>query len=160
MDEVEWWEFDSPKELAEQAAGDIAFVIESAIEAHGNARLALAGGPRRDHIHEALVARDLDWSKVTLVPTDDRLVGHDDETSMVRQLRRWFDPVGAEVVPLIDESALGDYREAGRLADDVGVDRFDDVVDAAAEDDDPDLKAQVIDAFAACDALDPLLERS
>ena len=117
MDEVEWWEFDSPKELAEQAAGDIAFVIESAIEAHGNARLALAGGPRRDHIHEALVARDLDWSKVTVVPTDDRLVGHDDETSMVRQLRRWFDPVGAEVVPLIDESALGDYREAGRLAD-------------------------------------------
>ena len=61
MDEVEWWEFDSPKELAEQAAGDIAFVIESAIEAHGNARLALAGGPKREQIHEALVERDLDW---------------------------------------------------------------------------------------------------
>ena len=117
MDEVEWWEFDSPTELAEQAAGDIAFVVESAIEAHGGARLALAGGPKRDHIYAALVKRKLDWSKVTVIPTDDRLVGHDEEISMVRQLRRRFDPVGAEVVGLVDEAALGDYREAGRLAD-------------------------------------------
>ena len=28
MDEVEWWEFDSAAEMAEQAAGDIAFVID------------------------------------------------------------------------------------------------------------------------------------
>ena len=43
MDEIEWWEFDSARELAEQAAGDIGFVTESAIEAHGGARLALPG---------------------------------------------------------------------------------------------------------------------
>jgi hypothetical protein len=47
---------------------------------------------------------------------------------------------------------------AGRLVDDVGPDRFDHVVDAARGDTDPELRDQVIDAFAACDALEPLLE--
>ncbi|HEV2747773.1 MAG TPA: 6-phosphogluconolactonase [Allosphingosinicella sp.] len=117
MDEIEWWEFASQAELAEQAAGDIGFIIESAVQAHGGARLALAGGPKRDHIYAALVKQDLDWAKVTVIPTDDRLVGHDEEISMYRQLGRHFTPVGATVIPLVDESALGDYREAGRLAD-------------------------------------------
>ena len=40
MDEIEWWEFESRAEMAEQVAGDIGFVIESAIEAHGDARVA------------------------------------------------------------------------------------------------------------------------
>lgn len=47
---------------------------------------------------------------------------------------------------------------AGRLADGVGVERFEALVRAAAEDDDPELKAQVVDAFASCDALEPLLD--
>lgn len=61
------------------------------------------------------------------------------------------------------DGALGEEAArcvARRLAEDVGVERFDEVVEAAAEDDDPDLRAQVIDAFAACDALEPLLDRS
>jgi len=63
----------------------------------------------------------------------------------------------AETEGALDERAA--RCVAGRLADDVGVDRFDEVVAAAADDDiDPDLRAQVIDAFAACDALEPLLE--
>jgi 6-phosphogluconolactonase len=37
MDEIEWWEFDTAAELAEQVVGDIGFVIESAVGAHGNA---------------------------------------------------------------------------------------------------------------------------
>lgn len=68
--------------------------------------------------------------------------------------------LAAETEGALDTAAARCVAE--RLADDVGVDRFDDVIDAAAaedDDDDPDLKAQVIDAFAACDALEPLLER-
>jgi len=57
----------------------------------------------------------------------------------------------------LDEDAARCVAE--RLADDVGPDRFDEVL-AAAEDPDAagDLRDQVVDAFAACDALDPLLE--
>ena len=54
MDEIEWWDFDSAAEMAEQAAGDIGFVVESAIEAHGDARLALPGESGLDPLFSAL----------------------------------------------------------------------------------------------------------
>lgn len=118
MDEIEWWEFDTPTEMAEQAAGDIGFVIESAIEAHGNARIALPGGRTPEPVFKALLASDtIEWPKVTIIPTDDRLVPLDDELSNHGLLKRFFGHRGAEIVSLVDESALGDRQEAGRLAD-------------------------------------------
>src|SRR3954468_8256249 len=64
MDEIEWWEFDSAKELAEQAAGDIGFVIESALEAHGDARVALPGEDGLAPVFSALAkSKGFDWSK-------------------------------------------------------------------------------------------------
>lgn len=118
MDEIEWWEFGSAAEMGEQAAGDIAFVIESAIAAHGGARIAVPGAEPSEALLSALAKRtDIDWTKVTLVPTDDRLVGLADEASGYRRLEGWFGAKGAEIVSLVDEAALGDHREAGRLAD-------------------------------------------
>lgn len=117
MDEAEWWEFDTPAEMAEQIAGDVAFVIESAIEAHGGARIALTGGRTPDVVYKALLEKKIDWPKVTLLPTDDRLVPLDDPLSNYAKLVGFFGKTGAEIVSLIDEAALGDYREAGRLAD-------------------------------------------
>ena len=43
-EEIEWWEYDDTDEMADAVAGDIAFIIESAIEARGGAVIALAGG--------------------------------------------------------------------------------------------------------------------
>lgn len=118
MDEIEWWEFDSAKEMAEQAAGDIGFVIESAIEAHKGARIALPGGSTSDLIFGTLAkSKSIDWSKVTIMPTDDRLVALDDPLSNYRKLEGYFAARGADLVSLVDESALGDRQEAGRLAD-------------------------------------------
>ncbi|HEX8667842.1 MAG TPA: 6-phosphogluconolactonase [Allosphingosinicella sp.] len=118
MDEIEWWEFDSPAEMATQAAGDIGFVVESAIEAHKGARLALPGGSTPDLIYaELLQRRDIDWTKVTIVPTDDRLVPHDDALSNYRKLEGFFGAKRANLVSLVDPAGLGDAAEAGRLAD-------------------------------------------
>ncbi|MEA3038359.1 MAG: 6-phosphogluconolactonase [Sphingomonadales bacterium] len=118
MDEIEWWEFDSPKEMAEQAAGDIAFVIESALEAHGGARLALSADKDAEPVHARLAqSKAADWSKISILPTDDRLVALDDPLSRFRALQGWFAAGGAEMVSLVDEAALGDRQEAGRLAD-------------------------------------------
>jgi 6-phosphogluconolactonase len=118
MDEVEWWEFDTAAEMAEQVAGDIGFIIESATEGHAGARLAVPGGRTPDVVYKALLKNEgLDWSKVTLIPTDDRLVPPGDALSNFGKLDRLFTSKGAQVVPLVDEAALGDYREAGRLAD-------------------------------------------
>ena len=118
MDEIEWWEFDSARDMAEQASGDIGFVIESAIEAHKGARIALPGGSTSDLIYGQLAAsKAIDWSKVTIMPTDDRLVPLGDPLSNYRKLEGFFAARGAEIVSLVDESALGDRQEAGRLAD-------------------------------------------
>jgi len=118
MDELEWWEFDTAAELAEQAAGDIGFVIESAIEAHGGARLALPGEAGLDPVFSALAkSKGFDWSKVSLLPTADRLVPLAGQESRYRMLEGWFAAKGAEVLSLVDESALGDPAEAARLAD-------------------------------------------
>jgi 6-phosphogluconolactonase len=118
MDEIEWWEFDSAREMAEQVAGDIGFVIESAIEAHKGARLALPGGSTSDLIYAQLArSKAIDWSKVTVMPTDDRLVPLGDALSNYRRLEGYFAAGGANLVSLVDEAALDDYREAGRLAD-------------------------------------------
>lgn len=96
MDELEWWEFDSPTEMAEQVAGDIGFVIESATQGHQGARIALPGGRTFAVLAKALLKnKDIDWSKVTLLPTDDRLVPLDDERSNYRQLASAFRPKGA-----------------------------------------------------------------
>ncbi|HEX8224827.1 MAG TPA: 6-phosphogluconolactonase [Allosphingosinicella sp.] len=118
MDEIEWWEFDTAREMAEQAAGDIGFVIESAVEAHKGARIALPGGPASDLICGQLAkSKGIDWSKLTIMPTDDRLVPLGDALSNYRKLEGFFAARGAEIVSLVDEAALGDRQEAGRLAD-------------------------------------------
>jgi hypothetical protein len=118
VDEIEWWEFDTAREMAEQAAGDIGFVIESAIEAHKGARIALPGGSTSDLIFAQLAeSKAIDWSKVTIMPTDDRLVPLGDPLSNYRKLEGYFAARGADLVSLVDETALADRQEAGRLAD-------------------------------------------
>lgn len=118
VDEIEWWEFDTAREMAEQAAGDIGFVIESAIEAHKGARIALPGGSSADLILAQLAkSKAIDWSKVTIMPTDERLVALGDPLSHHRKLEGYFAARGANLVSLVDEAALGDRQEAGRLAD-------------------------------------------
>lgn len=117
MDEIEWWEFDSAGEMAEQVAGDVGFVIESAIAAHGNARIAVPGGDTPDLAFQRLLKSKIDWSKVTLIPTDDRLVALDAGSSNYRKLDGLFARTGATVISLVDEAALADPQEAGRRAD-------------------------------------------
>ncbi len=118
MDEIEWWEFDSARELAEQAAGDIGFVIESAIEAHGGARLALPGEEGVAPVFSALAkAKGFDWSKVSLIPTADVLTPEAGAQGVRERLEGWFAATGAEVLSLVDDAAAGDPVEAARLAD-------------------------------------------
>jgi 6-phosphogluconolactonase len=118
MDEIEWWEFDTPAQLAEQVSGDIGFVIESAVEAHGGARIALPGGRMIEPLAKALLkSKGIAWPKVTILPTDDRLVPTSDPLSNFGKLQKLFGPKGAELHPLTDDASLGDYQAAGRAAE-------------------------------------------
>ena len=115
MIEAEFWDYDSLDEMAEAVAGDIGFIIESALDARGSCLLALPGGKTPVPIFEKLAKADLNWKKVTIVPGDERLVPMSDELSNVRALARAFLPTGARVIPIAAE--IEDYRLAGNSAD-------------------------------------------
>ena len=115
MIEVEWWDYDDIGELSAAVAGDIGFVVESAIDARGDALIALPGGAAAAPMFARLAETKLDWKKVTIIPTDDRLVAVDSPLSKVATLARHFLPLGARVVPISSENA--DYKMAGRAAD-------------------------------------------
>jgi 6-phosphogluconolactonase len=115
MIEAEWWEYDSLDELADAVAGDVGFIIESAIDARGASLIAVPGGRTGPAIFPKLAAQKLPWRKVTVIPTDDRLVPMADERSNVRAIGKAFIPAGARVVPIATE--IEDYKLAGNSAD-------------------------------------------
>jgi 6-phosphogluconolactonase len=115
MIEAEWWEYDSLDELADAIAGDIGFIIDSAVDARGSSLIAVPGGTTGPAVFAKLAARKLPWKKLTIIPTDDRLVPMDDERSNVRAIAKAFLPLGARVIPIATE--IADYRLAGNSAD-------------------------------------------
>ena len=115
MIEAEWWEYDSLGELADAVAGDVGFIIESAIDARGSSLIAVPGGSTGPAIFPKLTAQKLPWKKVTVIPTDDRLVAMDDELSNIRAIGKAFIPAGARVIPIATD--ISDYRLAGNSAD-------------------------------------------
>jgi 6-phosphogluconolactonase len=116
MTEIEWWEYDDAGEMAAAVAGDVQFIIESALDARGGAVVALAGGKTPLPIYEKLAQAKLDWKRVTIVPGDDRMVPLGDPLSNVTAIGKVFIPKGARVIPLIS-ATVADYKAAGRAAD-------------------------------------------
>jgi len=115
MTEVEWWEYDSVDELADAVAGDVGFIIESAVDARGSSLIAVPGGSTGPAIFPKLARQSLPWKKLTIVPTDDRLVPMDDERSNIRGIAKTFLPLGARVVPIAAD--IQDPKLAGNSAD-------------------------------------------
>jgi len=115
MIEAEWWEYDSIDELADAVAGDVGFIIESAVDARDASLIAIPGGATGAAVYPRLAKQELRWKRVTIIPTDDRLVPMDDERSNVRAIAKAFLPLGARVIPIAAE--IADYRLAGNSAD-------------------------------------------
>jgi len=115
MIEAEWWDYDTPEELAQAVSGDVQFVIESALDARGDAVVAFPGGSTPLASLDLLKAAKLKWKDVTIVPTDDRLVAVDNKLSNVRMLAERFLPLGGRVLPLTGGDLA--VAEAGRAAD-------------------------------------------
>jgi 6-phosphogluconolactonase len=115
MIEAEWWEYDTLDELGEAVAGDVGFIVESAVDARGSSLIAVPGGTTGPAVFGKLAAQKLPWKKVTIIPTDDRLVSMEDERSNVRAIAKAFLPAGARVIPIAAD--IADYRLAGNSAD-------------------------------------------
>jgi 6-phosphogluconolactonase len=115
MIEAEWWEYDSLDELADAVAGDVGFIVESAVDARNASLIAVPGGRTGPAVFSRLAAQKLPWKKVVVIPTDDRLAPIDSELSNVREIARAFLPTGARVIPIATD--IADYRLAGNSAD-------------------------------------------
>lgn len=115
MIEAEWWEYDSAEEMADAVAGDIGFIVESAVDARNASLLAVPGGSTPRPILARLAKAKLPWKKVTVIPTDDRLVPVDSELSNIRMIAQALLPAGARVLPIATENP--DHKLAGNAAD-------------------------------------------
>jgi 6-phosphogluconolactonase len=113
-EEVEWWEFDAVEDLIDAVVGDVSFIIESALDARGQALVAFPGGSTPRPILEKLAQANIRWKNVTIIPTDDRLVAVDNALSNVAMIARIFIPKGARVLPITSDAA--DYKLAGNAA--------------------------------------------
>jgi 6-phosphogluconolactonase len=116
MIEAEWWDYESLDEMAEAVAGDVGFIVDSAVSARNDALIALPGGRTGPAVWATLARQTLPWKRVSIIPTDDRLVPVTDDLANVRALAKTFLPLGARVIPLTTEKA-DDYRLAGNAAD-------------------------------------------
>lgn len=115
MIEAEWHDYGTNAEMAGTVADYVGLVISEALEARHEALVALPGGKSPIPIFERLAASEINWSRVTIIPTDDRLVPADDPLSNYGMIARHFLPKGAEVVPIAIEGAT-DYHSAGTSA--------------------------------------------
>lgn len=116
MIEAEWWDYDEVDELYDAVASDIEFIIDSALDARGDALVALPGGPVAGPVYTRLSKAKLNWKRVTILPTDDRLLAPTDAASVVGMLAKAFLPIGARVIPLIGDVKAG-HKAAGLAAD-------------------------------------------
>lgn len=115
MIEAEWWEYDSAEEMADAVAGDVGFIVESAVDARNASLIAVPGGSTPKPILAKLAAAKLPWKKVMVIPTDDRLVPVDSELSNIRMIAQALLPAGARVLPIATENP--DHALAGNAAD-------------------------------------------
>ena len=114
MIEAEYWDYEELDELADAVAGDIGFIVESAVEARDAALLALPGDAPAA-VLEKLAAAKLPWKMISIIATDDRLVAVDNADSRARALAQRFLPLGARVVPFGTPNS--DVAMAGNAAD-------------------------------------------
>ena len=83
-------EYPDTGSLAAALAGELARSCADGLQRDGRAVLALAGGRTPWPVYERLAQADLDWSGVTVLPTDERCVPHGHEASNLRGLEAAF----------------------------------------------------------------------
>jgi 6-phosphogluconolactonase len=86
--------------------GAVADWLEARLRAAltGDTAICVPGGSTPFPIFGALVARDLDFARLSVWPNDDRIVPEDHEASNTGKIRALFAPLGAQVVALAEDA--------------------------------------------------------
>jgi 6-phosphogluconolactonase len=110
-------EFTDGAELAGALATKVGAVLQAAITARGQARLAVSGGSTPKRFFEALALEEIDWTHVTVTLIDERLVPADNERSNHGLANRHLlknKAAAARFIPLYAEAE--DAEAAARIA--------------------------------------------
>lgn len=103
--------YSSRDALMQALADRTVIALSAAMDANGRATLAVPGGTTPAPYFQALTQADLDWSKVTILLTDERFVPETSERSNARLLREnlLIGPVAAATfVPYYRDDATPD----------------------------------------------------
>lgn len=76
--------------------------LAAALATSADVALTVPGGSTPFPVFDRLAAMDLPWSRVSVWPGDDRIVGEDHPASNVGKIRARLEPVGARIVPLAE----------------------------------------------------------
>jgi 6-phosphogluconolactonase len=99
------WTIHSDAEAMARALADaLDIALTARLTAPGRAALALAGGRTAPPVCRALAARQLPWSRVSVLPTDERWVAEAHADSNLRVLRECFAAAPAELRALVPEA--------------------------------------------------------
>jgi 6-phosphogluconolactonase len=101
----QWILHESAEGMAAVVADAVAGIVRDAVAAGGSALMALPGGATPLRALGGLRAHVLPWSHVTLMPTDERVVGRNDALRNGRLLERLFGDSGATLVDLVADEA-------------------------------------------------------
>lgn len=105
MQMIEHPDFDT---LATTVAQSLSRTCAEASASRGRAVLALAGGSTPIPVYERLARSELDWSRVFLLPGDDRWVAHNNDSCNLRAMRKAFAGADANFRALTPEHADGE----------------------------------------------------
>jgi 6-phosphogluconolactonase len=105
---MEWFAFDSASAQSDALARAIVADLAAAIEARGQAVLAVSGGRSPVPLFERLAQSPLDWSRVAVTLVDERLVPDDHADSNARLVRQHLLQglaAAARFIPLVTNAA-------------------------------------------------------
>jgi len=111
-------EFADRAALAEALSAVVAGVLRDAIDQRGAATLAVSGGSTPGLFFDALSSQEIDWSNVTVLPVDERIVPETSERSNARLIRSRLLQNAAAAARFLTLYQPTDPEAAAREADD------------------------------------------
>ncbi len=106
MDNIEFLEGQDAGDIADRIAAYLDWALGTS---EGDLAIAVPGGSTPFPIFEELVERDLDFTRLVVWPTDDRIVPEDHAASNTGKIRAIFEPVGASVSALHEEAETPEF---------------------------------------------------
>ncbi len=109
---VAWHRFENLADASQALAETVALRLAELIARQGRASIAVPGGTTPAPFLAALGRRELDWSRVVMLPTDERFVAPDDPASNERMIREQFAPLARGAVSFLSFHGHGSDIEA------------------------------------------------